>query len=93
MQKVKKVPEELSNMRLDKVSSIIFNEFSRTQLKKWITEGRVLLNNEIASPKDTVQINDEIVINPISEAKISWEAEEIDFGLIKEEENYLIINK
>tara|TARA_Y100000994_G_scaffold209006_1_gene182214 strand:+ start:256 stop:438 length:183 start_codon:yes stop_codon:yes gene_type:complete len=60
MEIIKKVPEELSGMRLDKVSSIIFEDFSRTQHKKWIIEGRILLNNDIASPKDIVFINDEI---------------------------------
>ena len=67
MEIVKKVSKELSGMRLDKVSSMIFGDYSRTQLKKWILEGRILLNNELASPRETVSINDEIEINPISE--------------------------
>ena len=85
MQIVKKVSEEFSGMRLDKASSIIFEDFSRTQLKKWIIEGRILLNNELASPKETVHTDDEIQINPISEIKTSWEPEEIHFEVIKEE--------
>ena len=93
MEIIKKVPEELSGMRLDKVSSIIFEDFSRTQHKKWIIEGRILLNNDIASPKDIVFINDEIEIHPIVETKISWVPEDIEFKVIKEEDNYLIINK
>ncbi|MAV61683.1 MAG: RluA family pseudouridine synthase [Gammaproteobacteria bacterium] len=93
MQIVKKVSEEFSGMRLDKASSIIFEDFSRTQLKKWIIEGRILLNNELASPKETVHTDDEIEINPISEIKTSWEPEEIHFEVIKEENEYLIINK
>ena len=44
MEIVKKVSQEFSGMRLDKVSSIIFEDFSRTQIKKWIIEGRLLLN-------------------------------------------------
>ena len=53
----------------------------------------MLLNNEIASPKDMVNQDDEILINPISENKIEWEPEEIKFELIHKNENYLIINK
>ncbi len=93
MEIVKKVSQEFSGMRLDKVSSIIFEDFSRTQIKKWIIEGRLLLNNELASPKEIVHTNDEIEINPVSETKTSWEAEDINFEVIKEEEEYLIINK
>tara|TARA_B100001113_G_scaffold351319_1_gene350156 strand:- start:2136 stop:3071 length:936 start_codon:yes stop_codon:yes gene_type:complete len=93
MEILKKVPEELSDMRLDKACSIIFNDFSRTQHKKWIIEGRILLNNELASPKDIVCIYDEIQINPVTEKKTSWVGEDIDFEIIKEEKDYLIINK
>ena len=93
MEVVKKVSEEFSGMRLDKVSSMIFENYSRTQLKKWIIEGRILLNNELASPREIVSTNDEIEINPISEIKTSWEPEDIHFEIIKEEKEYLIINK
>ena len=48
MTAIKKVPGSLSNMRLDKVSAEIFEDFSRTQLKKWIIEGRILLNGDIS---------------------------------------------
>ena len=93
MTAIKKVPGSLSNMRLDKVSAEIFEDFSRTQLKKWIIEGRILLNGDISSPKEIVQENDEIEINPISEEKVSWEPEDIHFDVIHETEHYLIIDK
>ena len=93
MEIVKKVSRDLANYRLDKASSEIFKDFSRSQLKKWIIDGRVLLNNEIASPKDIVNQDDEILINPILENKIEWEPEEIKFELIHKNKDYLIINK
>ena len=89
----KKVTFEFSNMRLDKVSAEMFKDFSRTQIKKWILEGRILLNNEFALPKDNVSVDDVIEINPITEKKISWEPEDIYFDVINEEKDYLIINK
>ena len=93
MEILKKVPEELSDIRLDKACSIIFEDFSRTQHKRWIIEGRTLLNNELASPKDIVCKYDEIQINPVSEKKTSWMGEDVDFDVIKKEKDYLIINK
>ena len=93
MEIIKTVPENVSKTRLDKVCSEIFDDFSRSQLKKWILEGRILLNNEIALPKDLVSKNDEISLNPVSEEKISWQAEDISFDVIFENKDYLIINK
>ena len=89
----KKVPEDMTQMRLDKVSAELFNDYSRTQIKKWILEGRILLNGELAAPKEAVNIDDEIEINPTSEKKVSWEAENIAFEVIYENNNFLIINK
>lgn len=89
----KKVKNEFSNMRLDKVASIVFSEYSRTQIKKWIQEGRILLNNELALPKEKVTEDDEIEINPINEQKVSWEPENIDFSVLHKNDNYIIIDK
>ena len=65
MEVTKKITEDLSRERLDKACAIIFQDYSRSKLKKWIIEGRVLLNNEVASPKETVTIDDEISLNPV----------------------------
>ncbi len=84
MENKKTVSKEHSKMRLDKVSTIIFEDFSRTQIKKWILEGRVFLNDDIASPRDLVHEGDSIQIDPITEEKISWVPEEIDIDVIYE---------
>ena len=65
MPKVKNVPNYLSNNRVDKVAAEIFPDFSRTQIKKWILEGRILVNGDLLKPKESFQENDEIEINPI----------------------------
>ena len=88
-----KVLEENTNMRLDVVAAAMFSDFSRTQLKKWILQGRVLVNGEICSPKDTVYTGDEIEVHPLEENKVSWAPERIEFEVAYEEEDFLIINK
>ena len=89
----KKVTKDLSKSRFDKAASEIFKDYSRSQLKKWIINGRVLLNNEMASPKDEVHMDDEISVCPLSESKVEWKPEDIKIDLINENQNYLIINK
>ena len=83
----------MTSMRLDKVSSEIFTDYSRTQIKKWINDGRILLNDEFATPKEKVYENDETQINPIEEIKTEWTKEKIEFEVLEEQKNYLIINK
>jgi len=90
---IKNVPNNLANKRLDKVSAELFPDFSRTQIKKWILEGKIIVNGELSRPKEIVQENDEIEVNPIEEKKVSWSAQEIDFKVHYESDDYIIINK
>ena len=88
-----KVLEDNNNMRLDVVAARMFSVYSRTQLKKWILQGRVLVNGDICQPKDSVYEGDEIEIHPLKEIKVSWDPEKIEFEVCYEEEDFLIINK
>jgi 23S rRNA pseudouridine1911/1915/1917 synthase len=93
MIEIKKVPKNLADRRLDIVASKLFENFSRSQIKKWIANGFILVNGDLSKPKDKVQENDEIEINPIEEKKVSWGEEDIDFDVIDENNNFIIINK
>ena len=46
----KVVTKDNDNWRLDKCAAFLFSDFSRTQIKKWILEGRVLVNGELYNP-------------------------------------------
>ena len=60
----KVVTKDNDNWRLDKCAAFLFSDFSRTQIKKWILEGRVLVNGELYNPKDKVICDDIIFVNP-----------------------------
>ena len=62
----KKVPKDLVNLRLDKVSAVLFEDFSRTKLKELIVSGNLLLNGEIASPREKVNLYDEIEVKAVN---------------------------
>ena len=90
---IKNVPKSLANNRLDKVAASLFPDFSRTQIKKWIEEGRILINGDLSKPRDFAQLNDEIEINPVEEKKVSWDKEDINFDVIHEDNDFIIVNK
>ena len=93
MSTTKKVSNDLINLRLDKASSILFKEFSRTKLKEWILSGNILLNGEIASPREKVNLDDEIEVNPVNEASTEWSPENIEFSVLHETNDFLIVDK
>ena len=89
----KKVPKDLVNLRLDKVSAVLFEDFSRTKLKELIISGNLLLNGEIASPREKVNLYDEIEVDAVNVTSTKWHAEKIDFDVIQKTKDFLIINK
>ena len=93
MSTTKKVSNDLINLRLDKASSVLFKEFSRTKLKEWILSGNILLNGEIASPREKVNFDDEIEVNPVNEASTEWSPENIEFSVLHETNDFLIVDK
>ena len=93
MSTTKKVSKDLINLRLDKATSVLFEEFSRTKLKEWILNGNILLNGEIASPREKVNLDDEIEVNPVNEASTEWSPENIEFSVLHETNDFLIVDK
>jgi 23S rRNA pseudouridine1911/1915/1917 synthase len=51
------------------------------------------VNGDLLKPKESVQENDEIEINPIEEKKVSWDQQNIDFEVHYESKDFIIINK
>ena len=93
MSTTKKVSKDLINLRLDKATSVLFEEFSRTKLKEWILNGNILLNGEIVSPREKVNLDDEIEVNPVNEVSTEWIPENINFSVLHETNDFLIVDK
>ncbi len=93
MATTKRVSKDLINLRLDKATSVLFEEFSRTKLKEWILNGNILLNGEIASPREKVNLDDEIEVNPVNEVSTEWYPENVNFSVLHETDDFLIVDK
>ncbi|WMY96938.1 MAG: 23S rRNA pseudouridine(1911/1915/1917) synthase RluD [Arsenophonus sp.] len=87
------LPSQFSQ-RLDQALVILFPNYSRTQIKKWILNNRVQVNGRyINIPKKKVLGNENILINLLIEKKISLKAENIPLNIIYEDNAILVINK
>ena len=89
----KNISEEENNSRLDQAATILFKDYSRSQIQRWISQGNLLVNGEILKAKDKVHTGDEISLDPIFKNRVSWDGENIPINIIEENEDFLIINK
>jgi 23S rRNA pseudouridine1911/1915/1917 synthase len=81
------------NMRLDQVATSLYQDFSRSQIQRWIISGNLLVNGETLRPKDKVHSGDELSLDPALEEKVSWDGEDIPLNIHYEDEDFLVINK
>ncbi len=89
----KNINEKLNNSRLDQAATSLFNDFSRSQIQKWIQQGNLLVNGENLKSKDKVHTGDELSLDPVFENRVSWDGEDIPINILHEDEDFLIINK
>jgi len=98
MIKMDKISEKVpmffgSNKRLDRVLANMFNQYSRTILKKWILNEQINVNGHIIKkPNMQVFSGDIITVNFISEEKYHI-SENIILNIVYEDDDVLVINK
>ena len=88
------VPLIYGGQRFDKVAALVFYEFSRAELTRWIVEGDLTLNGEASKPKTTVWGGEILSLNTVREVREAWDkAEPVEFEIVYEDDDILVINK
>ena len=90
---ISEVPHSCIDMRVDKVLALLFPDYSRTTLQKWLKEGLVLVDDEVPNQRDKVQGGENIELVVPAEQKADWQPEPMDLALIYEDDDLLIVNK
>lgn len=80
-------------LRLDKLASSLFDDFSRASLQKLIAEGKLRVNHQATKPKYALKLGDVITLKTQRAAHSSDLPEAIDLTVIYEDEAVLVINK
>ena len=79
--------------RLDNVVQKELSNFTRSRIKQLIEDGSILLNGKKVKAGEKVKIGQEVCFN-IEEARpLEAKAEEIDFEIVYQDEDLLVINK
>lgn len=87
------VTEDQAGLRIDKVASQAFTDFSRVQLQGWITDGSLRYNDTIQRPKVRVKADDVLHLSTTLEQHSEDQPENIDIDVVYEDDDVLVINK
>ena len=88
------VDETMHGIRLDiAITKYLGKRYSRNQIKNFILGGCVQINDENCKPKDKLVSGDEIEFNFNDHHDSSWMPENIDFNVLHETNDFLIVDK
>lgn len=88
------VPEEMMGKRLDQILAELFRDYSRSKLKQWILEGKVLVDGvTVDRPREKLIGGESIQVNGTLEVQVKHQAEPIDLNIVYEDDDILVIDK
>ena len=88
------MPESLAGKRLDQILAELFPDYSRSRMKKWITEGKVSVDAQvIEKPREKLEFGALVAIDAELEREERYQAQPIELDIVYEDEDILIINK
>ena len=87
------VPDLYAGQRIDKVLCQLFSDYSRSQLQRWLKQGKILVNDSKKQAKKRVVGGEKIYLNVILESLNIWQAQPIPLDIIHEDDDIIVINK
>ena len=87
------VTEAQSGLRIDKIASQAFADFSRAQLQGWIADGSLLHNGGVQKSKQRCKAGDELHLSTTLQHHSEDLPENIDIDVVYEDDAVLVINK
>lgn len=93
MQKKIVISPEYAGKRADIIFSDLFEKFSRSQIRKFIKQGSILLDGELIKPSKILAGGESAALNIPAPEPIEAQPEQIDLEIIYEDPDYIVINK
>ncbi|ASG67550.1 pseudouridine synthase [Francisella halioticida] len=84
---------EDAGKRIDIAVNDLLNQFSRSQIQKWIKEGSIIVNGQITKPKYIVLGDEQVDINIELLPTNEWYPENIELDIVYEDDDIVVINK
>lgn len=87
------ITKQEQGLRLDQAVSLLFSQYSRAQLQKWIKTGELKLNGSQEKPKYKVKVGDTVMLSAELVDVTHWVAEKQALDIVYEDEHLLVVNK
>ena len=90
---ISEIPLACEGMRMDKALAVLFPDYSRSTIQKWIKQGLIVVDEEIPSQRDRVQGGERVELVIPEVQAVDWQPARIDLTIVFEDEHILVVNK
>ena len=87
------IPGDFTGMRVDQAVSRLFADYSRTTLKGWILDGKVLVNHRRVKPREILRGGEAVELWASVEPHTDSQPQPIALKLVHEDEDLIVIDK
>lgn len=87
------VPEANAGCRLDQAAAVLFPQFSRSRLKRWILDGRLTVDGETRRPRDVVGGGEALHLEAATEPEVEIRPQAIPLEIVYEDQQIIVVNK
>lgn len=87
------VPAEMAGQRFDQALARLFPEYSRSRLSQWIKDGRALLDNATARPRDAVLSGQRVRLQVVEEPLTEMAPEPLPLDIVYQDAALIVVNK
>ena len=87
------IDDNIKNIRLDKVVTILNPDLSRSMIQKMLDDGKILVNEKQEKASYKTKIGDKIFIEEVIAKEIELKAQDIPIEVIYEDSDIIVVNK
>jgi 23S rRNA pseudouridine1911/1915/1917 synthase len=87
------IPDDYAGLRLDQALARMFPQYSRSRLKEWLLAGAIIVEGGPKRPRDAVSGGESVSLQPVAEVIVRAEPEPIEFDIVHEDDDLLVVNK
>ncbi len=87
------IPGEFTGMRVDQAASRLFADYSRTTLKGWILDGKLLVNHRRVKPREILRGGEAVELWASVEACVASQPQPIALTIVHADEDLIVIDK
>jgi 23S rRNA pseudouridine1911/1915/1917 synthase len=82
-----------AGLRLDQVAAILFPDYSRARLQKWIRSGELTISGQTTRPTHRVMGNETLCLDAVAERHDEVTPQDIPINVIHEDQDIIVVNK